>query len=359
MGKQGKMGKASTMTGDGSTYDDKTDTQDVRLRNMVAAKAIADIVRTSLGPRGMDKMVIDSRGDVVVTNDGATILKQIQVQSPAARMLVELSRAQDTEAGDGTTTVVVIARSLLNSAKALLSKLHPNVISRSFRLAADKAVEILESMAIPIDLADRETMIKNAATSLNSKIISQNSSLLAPLAVDAVMKVTVPGSTQCDLSDIKIIKCFGGTVDDSEMVDGLVFPKKAAHFAGGPTRIDNAKIGLIQFCISPPKTDMENNVVVSDYAAMDRILREEKQYILKICKAIKAAGCNVLLIQKSILRDAVNDLALHFLAKMKIMVIRDIERDEVEFICKSLNCLPIAEVDSFSAEKLGAATLCQ
>merc|ERR1711988_1450825 len=246
MGKQGKMGKASTMTGDGSTYDDKTDTQDVRLRNMVAAKAIADIVRTSLGPRGMDKMVIDSRGDVVVTNDGATILKQIQVQSPAARMLVELSRAQDTEAGDGTTTVVVIAGSLLNSAKALLSKLHPNVISRSFRLASDKAVEILESMAVSVDLEDRETMIKNAATSLNSKIISQNSSLLAPLAVDAVMKVTVPGSTQCDLSDIKVIKCFGGTVDDSEMVDGIVFPQKAAHFAGGPTRIENAKIGLIQ-----------------------------------------------------------------------------------------------------------------
>merc|ERR1711988_926728 len=347
MGKQGKMGKASTMTGDGSTYDDKTDTEDVRLRNMVAAKAIADIVRTSLGPRGMDKMVIDSRGDVVVTNDGATILKQIQVQSPAARMLVELSRAQDTEAGDGTTTVVVIAGSLLNSAKALLSKLHPNVISRSFRMASDKAVEILEGMSVPIDLSDRD-----------SKIISQNSSLLAPLAVDAVMKVTDPVSRQCDLKDIKVIKCFGGTVDDSEMVDGIVFPQKAAHFAGGPIRIENAKIGLIQFCISPPKTDMESNVVVSDYAAMDRILREEKQYILKICKTIQKTGCNVLLIQKSILRDAVNDLALHFLAKMKIMVVRDIERDEIDFIVKSLACRPVASSDAFTADKLASAAMC-
>merc|ERR1711998_89515 len=326
-----RMSKTSSLHGDGSTYDDKSDTMDVRLRNMVAAKAIADIVRTSLGPRGMDKMVIDGRGDVVVTNDGATILKQIQVQSPAARMLVELSRAQDTEAGDGTTTVVVIAGSLLNSAKALLTKLHPNVISRSFRMAADKAAQVLEEMSTPVDLGDRETLIKNAATSLNSKIISQNSSLLAPLAVDAVLKVT---------------ECFGGTVDDSEMVDGMVFPKKAAHFAGGPTRIENAKIGLIQFCISPPKTDMESNVVVSDYAAMDRILREEKQYILKICKKIQKTGCNVLLIQKSILRDAVNDLALHFLAKMKIMVIRDIERDEIEFICKALKCLPVAEPEA-------------
>merc|ERR1711998_253479 len=348
----------SSLHGDGSTYDDKSDTMDVRLRNMVAAKAIADIVRTSLGPRGMDKMVIDGRGDVVVTNDGATILKQIQVQSPAARMLVELSRAQDTEAGDGTTTVVVIAGSLLNSAKALLTKLHPNVISRSFRMASDKAVEILEGMSVPIDLTDRETMIKNAATSLNSKIISQNSSLLAPLAVDAVMKVVEPGSSTCDLKDIKVIKCFGGTVDDSEMVDGIVFPQKAAHFAGGPTRIENAKIGLIQFCISPPKTDMESNVVVSDYAAMDRILREEKQYILKICKKIQKSGCNVLIIQKSILRDAVNDLALHFLAKLKIMVIRDIERDQVEFICKSLNVTPVASSDHFTADKLASAQLC-
>merc|ERR1712005_17957 len=173
------------------------------------------------------------------------------------------------------------------------------------------------------------------------------------------MKVTVPGSTQCDLEDIKVIKCFGGTVDDSEMVDGIVFPRKAAHFAGVPIRCENAKIGLIQFCISPPKTDMESNVVVSDYAAMDRILREEKQYILKICKKIKASGCNVLLIQKSILRDAVNDLALHFLAKLKIMVIRDIERDEIEFISKATGCIPMASVDALHKEKLGHAELVQ
>jgi len=170
-------------------------------------------------------------------------------------MLVELSRAQDTEAGDGTTTVVVMAGSLLNSAKSLLSKVHPNVISRSYRMACDKAVTILEEMATPIALDDRDMMIKNAATSLNSKIISQNSSLLAPLAVDAVMKVTAThgGFPNADLNDIKVIKCFGGTIDESELVDGMVFPKKAAHFAGGPTRIENAKIGLIQFCISPPK----------------------------------------------------------------------------------------------------------
>lgn len=226
-------------------------------------------------------------------------------------------------------------------------------------MAADKAVEVLEEMAFPVDLSDRDMLIKNASTSLNSKIISQNSSLLAPLAVDAVLKVAQPGSTICDLTDIKVIKCFGGTVDDSEMVDGIVFPRKAAHFAGGPIRCENAKIGLIQFCISPPKTDMESNVVVSDYAAMDRLLREEKQYILKICKTIQKTGCNVLLIQKSILRDAVNDLALHFLAKMKIMVVRDIERDEIDFIVKSLACRPVASIDAFTADKLGSAQMCE
>merc|ERR1712070_497189 len=338
---------------------DNTEKNDCRNRNIVAAKAIADCVRTSLGPRGMDKMVIDSKKDVVITNDGATILKKLQVQSPAARMLVELSKAQDIEAGDGTTTVVVIAGALLNSARDLLTKLHPNVISRSFRMAADHCISVLDGMSKPIAEDDYDMMVKICSTALNSKVISGHSNTLAPMAVSAVQAVTVPGTTYCDLDDIKVIKCYGGTIDDSERVNGIVFPKKAAHFAEGPTRIENAKIGLIQFCISPPKTDMENSVVVSDYSAMDRILREEKQYILKICKTIQKTGCNVLLIQKSILRDAVNDLALHFLAKMKIMVVRDIERDEIDFICKATKCTPVASVENFSADKLGAAAICE
>jgi|ERR1712023_11221 len=338
---------------------DNTEKNDCRNRNIVAAKAIADCVRTSLGPRGMDKMVIDGKQDVVITNDGATILKKLQVQSPAARMLVDLSKAQDIEAGDGTTTVVVLAGSLLDSARQLLNKLHPNVISRSFRMAADHCISVLDGMSKPIAEDDYDMMVKICSTALNSKVISGHSNTLAPMAVSTVQSVTVPGTTYCDLDDIKVIKCYGGTIDDSERVNGIVFPKKASHFAEGPTRIENAKIGLIQFCISPPKTDMENNVVVSDYGHMDRILREEKAYILKIVKAIKATGINVLLIQKSILRTAVNDLALHFLAKLKIMVIRDIERDEIEFISKATGCIPMASVDALHKEKLGHAELVQ
>jgi T-complex protein 1 subunit delta len=166
-----------------------------------------------------------------------------------------------------------------------------------------------------------------------------------------------PGREQVvSLSDIKVIKQIGGTVEDAELIEGLVFPHKAANVSG-PKRIEKAKIGFIQFCISPPKTDMDHNVVVSDYAAMDRVLKEERTYILNIVKQIKKAGCNVLLIQKSILRDAVSDLALHFLDKIKCMVIKDIEREDVEFICKSLGCRPIASLDHFTAENLVTAEL--
>jgi len=285
----------------------------------------------------------------------------MEVSHPTAKMLVDLSHSQDIEAGDGTTTVTVIAGSLLNAAEQLLGKgIHPTKISESFLLAAKKSEEILQSMSIPVDLHDRDTLIKAASTSLNSKVISNNAKLLAPLAVDAMLSVIDPGtSNNVDLRDISVVKKLGGTIDDTELVNGLVFANHAAHAAGGPTKVVNAKIGLIQFCLSAPKTDIEQNVVVSDYSQMDRILKEERKYILDMCKKISKAGCNVLLIQKSILRDAVNELSLHFLAKMKILVVKDIERDDVEFICKTCGCLPIASIDSFHPEKLGKADLVQ
>jgi T-complex protein 1 subunit delta len=341
-----------------SEYQDKDKPTQIRFSNITAAKAVADSIRTSLGPRGMDKMIQSGNGDVTITNDGATILKQMQVLHPAAKMLVELSKAQDVEAGDGTTTVVVIAGSLLDAAQKLLMKgIHPTIISESFQRASLKAVSILESMSVPVLLSDRESLLKSATTSLNSKVVSQYSSLLSPLCVDAVLKVIDPAKdTNVDLRDIKLIQKLGGTLEDTELIDGLVFNQRSAG-SGGPTRIDKAKIALIQFCVSPPKTDMENQVVVSDYTQMDRVLREERQYIVNIVKQIKKSGCNVLLIQKSILRDAVNDLALHFLAKMKILVVKDIEREEIEFVCKTIGCRPIASLDHFTAEMLGSAEL--
>ncbi|XP_076680364.1 chaperonin containing TCP1 subunit 4 [Andrena cerasifolii] len=355
---------AITASGDGRgahgmAYKDKSKPADIRSSNISAAKAVSDAIRTSLGPRGMDKMIQASNGEVTITNDGATILKEMNVVHPAAKMLVELSKAQDIKAGDGTTSVVVMAGSLLEAAERLLQKgIHPTLISDAFQKAATKAVQILTNMSIPVDLNDKQSLIRTAATSLNSKVVFQQSSLLAPLAVDAVLKVTRAERENVDLNNIKVIKKLGGTVEDTELVEGLIFTQKSCN-VNGPRRIEKAKIGLIQFCISPPKTDMDHNVIVSDYAAMDRVLKEERAYILNIVKQIKKAGCNVLLVQKSILRDAVSDLAIHFLDKIKVMVIKDIEREDIAFVCKTLACRPIASLDHFVAENLVNAELCE
>jgi len=214
-------------------------------------------------------------------------------------------------------------------------------------------------MGTPVDLNDRQTLINNCVTCLSSKIVSANSDTLAPMAVDAVLKIIDKETdTNVDLRDIKVCMKLGGTVDDSELIDGLCFVNnKVSHFAGGPTRVENAKIGVIQFCLSAPKTDLENNVVVNDYTAMDRILKEERKYIVGLVKKIVATGCNVLMIQKSILRDAVNELALHFLAKKNIMVIKDVERDDIDFICKTVQAVPVPHIDQFTKEKLGTAGL--
>ncbi|KAF9975225.1 T-complex protein 1 subunit delta [Actinomortierella ambigua] len=343
----------------GGSFKDKDKPVEVRLSNIVAAKAVSDAVRTSLGPKGMDKMIKTSSGEVIITNDGATILKHMAVLHPAAKMLVDLSAAQDVEAGDGTTSVVVLAGSLLSAAQKMLNKgIHPTTIAESFQRASHKATEILTDVATRLDLDDREALLKSARTSLNSKIVSQYSELFGPIAVDAVLRVIDPKTAQnVDLRDIRIVKKVGGTIEDTELVDGLVLAQNVVKSAGGPTRIEKAKIGLIQFQLSPPKPDMENQIIVNDYRQMDKILKEERNYLLNMVKKIKKSGCNVLLIQKSILRDAVNDLSLHFLSKLKIMVIKDIERDEIEFICKSTGCKPIADIESFTEDKLGYADL--
>ncbi|KAL2919536.1 T-complex protein 1 subunit delta [Polyrhizophydium stewartii] len=340
-------------------FKDKEKPVEVRSSNIIAGRAVASAIRTSLGPRGMDKMIQFGKNEVVISNDGATILKHMAVMHPAAKMLVDLSAAQDIEAGDGTTSVVVLAGSLLGAAESLLDKgIHPTTIAESFTRAASKAAEFLTDMSTPLDLSDRESLLKSASTSLNSKIVSPYSGMLAPIAVDSVLRVIDPATaTNVDLKDIRLVTKVGGTIEDTQLVDGLVLTQNVIKSAGGPTRMEKAKIGLIQFQLSPPKPDMDNQVIVNDYRQMDKILKEERQYLLNICKKIKKTGCNVLLIQKSILRDAVNELSLHFLSKLKILAIKEIERDEVEFICKSTGCKPIADVESFTEDKLGYAEL--
>jgi len=280
--------------------------------------------------------------------------------STQPQKLVEISKAQDIEAGDGTTTVVVVAGALLSACQVLLEKgIHPTVISEGFQIALDKGLTYLQDLRTEVDLNDKEALRTCVVTSLASKVVSQNADILAPIAVEAVLKIVDPKhQNNVDLRDIKVVKKSGGTIDDTELIDGLVFPgNKPSQSAGGPSKIKDAKIAMLQFCLSSPKTDIENNIVVKDYTAMDRILKEERKYIAGMVKQIEKSGANVLLLQKSILRDAVNDLSLHFLAKKGIMVVKDIERDDVEFICKTLGCVPVAHIDHLTSEKLGKAAL--
>ncbi|OBT80400.1 T-complex protein 1, delta subunit [Pseudogymnoascus sp. 05NY08] len=350
---------ASQANSSNNAFKDKEKPMAVRTANIVAARAVSDAVRTSLGPRGMDKMIQTGKGETIITNDGNTMLKSMSVMHPSAKMLVDLSSAQDVEAGDGTTSVVVICGSLLGAADKLLGKgIHPSVIAESFQRAAKASVQILTNMSHPVSLTDTTTLLQAATTSLSSKIVSQHSNLLAPMAVNAVTKtIDIKTADNVDLKNIRVVKKVGGTIEDSEMVEGLVLTQGVLKSGGGPIRMEKARIGLIQFQLSPPKPDMENQIVVNDYRQMDKILKEERTYLLNMVKKIKKAKCNVLFIQKSILRDAVNDLALHFLAKLNILAIKDIERDEVEFICKSTGCKPIADIDSFTEDKLGYAEL--
>ncbi|KAJ3565009.1 hypothetical protein NP233_g7917 [Leucocoprinus birnbaumii] len=344
---QAQQGVTKSLSGSNAAFKDKGKPMELRLSNMVAAKAISDAVRTSLGPRGMDKMIQTSKGETVITNDGATILKSIQALHPAAKMLVDLSAAQDVEAGDGTTSVVVLAGSFLGAAEKMLQKgIHPTIIAESFLKASAKAVEYLTEISTPVDLNDKGSLLRAASTSLNSKIVSQYSSTLAPIAVSAVTRLITPTSSNVDLRDIRIVKKVGGTIEDTELVDGVVLNQNVVVSAGGPTRIEKAKIAIIQFQLSAPKPDMDNTVVINDYRQMDKVIKEGRQYILNLCKRIKKANCNVLLIQKSILRDAVDDVSLNFLKRLNILVVKDVERDEIDFLSKSLACKPIADIEA-------------
>jgi T-complex protein 1 subunit delta len=305
----------------------------------------------------MDKLMQLENGEVLISNDGATILSKMKVLHPAAKMLVELATSQDTEAGDGTTSVVVLAGALLEACSSLLSKgIHPTMIASSFLKASAHVKKTLTEISKPVNLEDRDSLLHAVTTCLSSKVVAQDSDLLAPIAVDSVLGILpCMDATNVDLRDVRMVQQMGGTVDDTELVQGLVLHKGSTKTAGGPSQMPNAKIALLQYCLSAPKTDLDNNVVVSDYAAMDRILREERKYLLQQCKLIKKSGANVVLIQKSILRDAYNELSLHFLAKMNIMVVTDIERTDVDFICRTLGCTPIAHPEQLEESKLGQA----
>merc|ERR1739838_407347 len=359
LGISSKMAPKIAAKNDGSKLNRDEKTADVRKENAQAIQVICEVLRTSLGPRGMDKLIIDPKsGDSLISNDGATIMNEMKIAHPVARMLVDLSAAQDVAAGDGTSTVVLLAGALLNAAMKLYDMgIHPGKIAKYFtKSAKDLCPLYLEGMAIPVSMLQEDSIIEAASTSLNSKVVASDAQLLAPIAVKAVSSIAHPDDKDVDLDKIRVVAKIGGNVEDTELVNGLVFTNSnMLRGLGGPTSVKNAKIGVIQFHIGPPKTDMEQSVVVKTYEAMDRLLREERKVTAKQVKAIVATGCNVLLVQKSILRTAVSELACDYLAKAKVLLIRDIEREDIDFISKTINAVPVATLEDFNSSHLGHA----
>ena len=276
--------------------------RDAQRNNIRAAKLIAEIIQTSLGPRGMDKMLVDSLGDITITNDGATILKEIDVQHPAAKMMVEVAKATDSEVGDGTTSAVVLAGALLEKAESLIDdEIHPVIIADGYKKASKKAMEFLSEITISVESKDKETLEKIANTSMQTKLVSIEATDLAKLAVDAVLAVIEEknGKFKVNLDNIKIEKKTGGSISDSELVSGIILDKEIVH-SGMPRRIENAKIALISDALEIKKTEFEAKLNISSPNQIKSFMEEENQILKDMVNKIKSTGTNVVLCQKGI-----------------------------------------------------------
>jgi len=326
----------------------------IQTSNFLIAKKVADAIRTSLGPHGMDKIIVSDK-ELLITNDGATIMKNSKFEHPIAKLLVNVSESQDSEVGDGTTSVIILSGSILGASLNLMKRGIPrNRLTTCLAVFLNETKKILLKIAIPINLKNSPALYNAACTALESKVISSYCHILAPLAVQAVMLISNnKKSFNLDLKKIKLIKKIGGTVEQSELINGIAIDYPVIKSHGGPSKISNAKVALIQFSISSPTTETENLLVIENYSHMDKMLKEEKQLIISFCKKIKSTGCNVVLMQKSILKDSICELAIQILSQMKIMLVRDIELEEISFISDSLGCVPITDIETFSNDKLG------
>jgi len=322
--------------------------------NIMAARAIADAVRSTLGPKGMDKMLVDSMGDVIITNDGATILKEIDVEHPAAKMMVEVAKAQDEECGDGTTTAVVLTGELLKVAGELLEKnIHPTIIARGFKIAADKAVEILNSMAKPIKKDDVKTLKNIAITAMASKGASAAKDMLADIVVKAVRMVAeeIDGRTVVDLDNIQITKKQGGSINDTQVIEGIILDKERVH-EGMPKIVKNAKIALVNAPFEVKKTEVDARIQITDPSQLQRFLDEEEAMLKKMVEKVKKAGANVLICQKGI-----DDIAQHFLAKEGIYAVRRAKKSDMEKLAKATGAKIVSNLDDLTPKDLGKAGL--
>jgi len=328
--------------------------KDAQQNNIAAAKLVSELVKSSLGPRGLDKMLVDSLGDVTITNDGATILKEIDVQHPAAKMMVEISKTVDNEVGDGTTSSVVFGGALLAKAEELLKKdVHSSTIVEGYQTAAEKTLEIYSELSKKIKPDDKESLIKIATTSMQSKLISEDSDLLSKIVVDAILNiVTKKGETySVDLDNIKVEKKTGGSIQDTQVVKGIVLDKEIVH-SGMPTRIEHAKIALLNTALEIEKTEMSSEIRITDPTQMQMFLEEENRMLKTMVDKLHDIGCNVLICQKGI-----DDIAQHYLAKYGILAVRRVKESDMIKLGKATGGRVSANLEDLTEKDLGSANL--
>lgn len=330
----------------------RTTGKNAQRNNIMAAKLVADIVRTTLGPKGMDKMIVDSLGEVIITNDGVTILREMSIEHPAAKMLVEIAKTQESEVGDGTTTAVILAGELLKNAETLLDQnVHPTVIAKGYKIASEKAIEILEKIAKPISENDHDALTQIAITAITGKEAEANKTLLSRLLVQAVTGVMDKKDKQIyiDKNNIKIEKSVGGSVKDSELIEGIVLDKEKSH-PSMPTQVKDAKIALIDSALEIKNTEIDAKIQITDPEKMQAFLDMEERMIRGMIDKIINSGANVVLCQKGI-----DDLAQHFLAKKGIYACRRVKKSDMEQLAKATGAKIITELKDLTASDLGHA----
>ena len=324
----------------------RSDGRDAQRNNILAGKVLAETVRTTLGPKGMDKMLVDGLGDIVVTNDGVTILKEMDIEHPAAKMLVEVAKTQEDEVGDGTTTAVIIAGELLKKSESLLDQdIHPTIIAMGYRQAAEKAQEILDDIAI--DSVDEETLIKVAMTAMTGKGTEAAREPLAKLIVDAVQKVAEDGAVDTD--NIKIEKKDGAVVEDSTLVEGVIVDKERVH-PGMPSEVKDAKIALVNSPLEVKETEVDAEIRITDPAQMQAFIEQEEKMVKDMVDKVAESGANVLFAQKGI-----DDLAQHYLSKAGILAVRRVKKSDIEKLARATGANVVTNLEDLTADDLGEA----
>ncbi|ABN70007.1 thermosome subunit [Staphylothermus marinus F1] len=332
----------------------RTAGRDALRTNIMAARAVAEMIKTTYGPKGMDKMLVDALGDVTITNDGATILDKAEIQHPAAKMLVQIAKSQDYEVGDGTKTAVIFAGELLRHAEELLDKnIHPTIIVGGYRKALEEALSFLYQIAEPIDINNDETLKKVARTALTSKAVHEARDYFAEISVKAIKQIAEKRGDKyyIDLDNVQIIKKYGGSLLDSLLVYGIVLDKEVVH-PGMPRRVENAKIALIDAPLEIEKPEIDAEIRITDPSQLRAFLDQEEEILKKMVDKIADTGANVVICQKGI-----DEVAQHFLAKKGILAVRRVKRSDMEKLEKATGGRIISNIDDLKPEDLGEAEL--